>query len=1373
MVRLVETLTSYVPRLLTRRLETDPAPISEPSVTRFPAAVLFADISGFTALAERLGEGGPAGAEQLTTILNTYFGQLIDLITIHGGDVVKFAGDGLLAVWPAGDEDLPTVTRRAAQCGLVVQATLHNYPAAAGVRLALRVGIGAGPVFAVQIGGVYGRWELMIAGQPLTEMSTAERRAQPGEVLLAPAAWSLIDGSAIGQPAGGPRLAATLPGEPAPAMRLDTMRVPLPLRGMPAMAVPAGAEQALRPFIPGAIITRLAAGQTGWLAELRRVTVIFLNLPDMNHSVPQALDQGQAIMQALQTALYRYEGSINKLNVDDKGVTLVAALGLPPLAHEDDAARGVLAALAMQDRLRDLGVRCAIGVATGRAFCGEVGNATRREYTMVGGVVNLAARLMQAAPGDILCDAPTYQAAQVLVTFDALPPVIVKGRAEPVPVYRPHGEAPLVVRPPTAIVGRVAEQAVLTDQLQGLLRRRQGGVVVIEGEAGIGKSRLVEELGRQATTLGVRVLLGAGDAIERATSYHAWRPIFQQVFQLDTLPDDGDMRRAQVRTHLGTDSRQARLAPLLNAVLPLDLPDTELTAQMSGQVRADNTRELLLGLLRAAVRRQPTVLILEDAHWLDSASWALALAASRQIHPLLLVVATRPLGEPLPTEYRQLLEAGDLHRLRLEGLSPQDTITLIGQRLGVTRLPDPVVALIRERAEGHPFFSEELAFALRDSGLIQISGGVCRVAPDAGDLRALDFPDTVQGVITSRIDRLTAQQQLTLKVASVIGRVFAYRILRDIHPIEADRARLADDLSTLARLDLTPLDVPPPELSYIFKHIITREVAYNLMLFAQRRELHRATAAWYEQAYSEDLAPFYALLAHHWSKAEVTDKALEYLEKAGAQALRTGAYQEAGGFFTQALQVGRHEPDSLRRSRWERQLGEAYWGLGNLRAARPHLETALALLGERVPTARGQWLRALLGQVRQQLVHRLRYSGPGAALRRPAGPAQAPRLEAAQAYETLGTIFYLTSEKIPSIYTCVAGLNVAEPGGRSAELARSYARMGTALGFIPIHRLAVAYGRRARQTVRLVDDLPAEGYVAAVTGLYAMGVGQWGTAQANLRHAVALADRLGDRRHWEEYSALLQWVTYRQGDYARAASIATHLYQVGRRTNHTQAEMWGLIGQILNALRLGQLEKTEPWVDALNDLLARDTWTAENVRAHAALALNYWARGEPDLARQAAAQTAHILSQVSLNRAPNLDAVLAVGEIALVRWEAAAPVRPPEQAAFAHELRQASAALRAFTRVFPIGQPYLAYQEGRAAWLLGRPRDAARAWRTALVAARRLAMPYEQGLIHYEIARHRPPGDPARAAHLARAAALFRRLGAAPDLARVESARHS
>ena len=211
-----------------------------------------------------------------------------------------------------------------------------------------------------------------------------------------------------------------------------------------SQVLPAEVETALRAYIPGAILARLAAGQSGWLAELRRVTVLFINLPDLTYST--SLDQAQAVMQALQTALYRYEGSLNRIGVDDKGPMLLAALGLPPLAHEDDAVRGVQAALAMQAALRGLGWRCAIGITTGRAFCGSVGNAARREYTMMGDMVNLAARLMQAAAAtttndgpttndqraqpfvvrrgrwSILCDEATYQAAQSQIAFEIFTP---------------------------------------------------------------------------------------------------------------------------------------------------------------------------------------------------------------------------------------------------------------------------------------------------------------------------------------------------------------------------------------------------------------------------------------------------------------------------------------------------------------------------------------------------------------------------------------------------------------------------------------------------------------------------------------------------------------------------------------------------------------------------------------------------------------------------------------------------------------------------------------------------------------------------------------------------------------------------------------
>jgi class 3 adenylate cyclase len=340
----VEILAPYVPASLLRRFASNPTPLTEPEMECFPAALLFADISGFTALADQLAQYGPGGAEQLSELLNAYFEQLTALIAAHGEEVVKLAGDALIASWPAPvlAEPVDRLIQRAAQCALAVQAALHNYPVAAEVRLSLRIGIGAGEVVAAHLGGVYDRWELLLAGASLVQMSQAEQQAQPGEVVLSPEAWALVREAGVGTPlAGG-------------AVRLEAMRQPLLPRAAASAPLAPEAEAALQRYVPGAIRTRLTIGQAGWLAELRRVTVLFVNLPDFNLITPELLAHTQTVIRTLQTALYRYEGTILRLGMDDKGVTLLAALGLPPLSHEDDPIRGVQAALVMQAALRQL-----------------------------------------------------------------------------------------------------------------------------------------------------------------------------------------------------------------------------------------------------------------------------------------------------------------------------------------------------------------------------------------------------------------------------------------------------------------------------------------------------------------------------------------------------------------------------------------------------------------------------------------------------------------------------------------------------------------------------------------------------------------------------------------------------------------------------------------------------------------------------------------------------------------------------------------------------------------------------------------------------------------------------------------------------------
>jgi class 3 adenylate cyclase/tetratricopeptide (TPR) repeat protein len=1350
MVLTPEMLRCYVPKFLASRFLARPAPLDVPGMERFRAAVLFADISGFTPLAERLAQRGPAGAEDLSGLLNAYFGQLTALIAAHTGEVITFAGDGLLAAWPTAGEDLSAPTWRAGQCALAVQAALHNYEVGSGLRLSLRIGVAAGDVMALHVGGVGGRWQLLLAGAPLIQASRAEQRASRGEVVLSPEAWELAHNNCKGQ---------VLPGGYLQLTTADACGIP-PAPARP----PEELGEAALAYVPEVVRTRLAAGQGEWLAELRRVTPFFLNLLDVNPGAADLLEPLQLAMAVVQPILQQYEGSLKEVIVDDKGLTLVAVFGLPPLAHEDDPARAARAALVAQRALGELGMRCAIGLATGQAFCGAVGSDLHREYGTVGEVMNLAARLMQAAPGRILCDGATYRAARSHLTFQDLPAISVKGKAEPVAVYQPVEPTRRTDSPP-AMLGRVEERAVLIERLRAL-KDGTSGLVVVDGEPGIGKSRLLADLLERAHAREVRSLAGAGDAIEKTTPYHAWRPVFAQLVDLAGV-EDVEERRSRVLARVQSDPEMARLAPLFNSVLPLDLPDNELTAQLTGEVRADNTRELLVRFLQAAAAApdgsiSPLLVVLDDAHWFDSASWALARQVVAQVRPLLLVLATRPLVEPLPTEYRQLRTDAATEHLQLEPLSAHDTLALVCDRLGVRQLPEPVAALIEERAQGNPFFSEELAYALRDAGLIRITDGVCTIAPGTGDLSSVSFPDTMQGVVAGRIDRLPPGHELTLKVASVIGRLFALRIVHDVHPIEADKGALRGYLDDLQRQDFTMLDTPEPDLAYLFKHVVTQEVAYSLLLYAQRRQLHRAIAEWYEQAQAYDLPTVYPLLAYHWGRAEEPTKTLTYLELAGEQALRVGAYQEAVDLLTEAWSRSRAvqpAPDVLRQARWHRQLADAYEGLGRLPESRQHAERAVALLGRPVPATRLRSLGDLAGQA-------LRHASGKIWPRRFLGGARTGRggaLEAARAYERLAILNYYASARVPGVAAVLHQVNLAERVGPSPELARAYGTMSVAAGVVQLHSLAGRYAQWAREIAREADDLPALAWVLETTCAFDISVGNWTAAREAFTEGLRIAQHLGDQRRWNELAVMQAQVLYHQGEFSRLAewsaemsAMASHADDPHRKAHVLLVEAWFLLPQ-------GRTDAAVPRLQEATELLAGRGSRSDEILADGVLALAYLRRHDEERARLTARRAGRLIAQAQPTAVHIFEGYACVAEVYLSLWEAGDP-------AAARPARQACAALRQYARAIQIARPRAWLWQGLRAHLSGHHRRALAAWDKSLAAAERLAMPCERGRAHYQIGRHLPAGHPSRLAHLTRAGEIFADIGALHELAQVQAA---
>ena len=1407
---LTELLASYVPKLIQNRVAADPTPIESPVAEALQAAILFADISGFTLLTERMVERGPTGVETLARILNEYFGQLIDIIHEYGGDVVKFAGDAVIAVWPiapsSGTPDPVFKTNQwnwtlhAADCAVRIRERLSNYKVE-GDSLYLKLAVSSGDITATHVGGVFSRWEFILTGNPLVELGIANTLARAGEILLTPSAWKLLRGDCVAE-----TIEFELKDTIAQGGRLERLNQKSAiLHSNEKIRIPDGAENSLRAYIPGAIINRLSAGQSSWIAELRRVTVLFINLPDIDNNTE--LESSQSIARLIQRAVYRYEGSINKINVDDKWVTIVAALGLPPFSHEDDPARGVQAALMIRKELNNLKIHSYIGITTGRIFCGSVGNESRREYTIIGNAVNMSARLMGAAGSmaqliqkqgvPILCDRSTFDSAKEVVEFESFPQIHVKGRTDPVEVFHPVELKKSVIRPKADLIGRQEEKAIIASALQEFSRGAPHQTIILQGEAGIGKSRLFEDLVRQAETLDVNMFSGGGDAIEKNSPYHAWRPVFNRIFGIEELVAKAEFSEETrnvihniVFSKLAEiDPDLSRYAPLLDVILPVQIPDNELTSAMTGEIRGGNIRELLTSLLLFESRQTPVVMVLEDLHWFDSASWALLVDVQQKVRPILLALNTRPLPDPVPTQFKQILETPDTRLVKLEAMMLDDVEALVCQRLGVKSVPAMIGRLIREKSEGHPFFAEELAYALRDSGILMIANQECRINVRFVNFEDLTLPDTLQAAITNRIDSLAPSQQLTLKVASVIGRIFAFRVLQAVHPIEADKPSLPDYMTSLTKLSLTLVESEGPDLAYIFKHAVTQEVAYNLMLFSQRRQLHQAVAEWIEKSNEDNLESYYTLLAHHWAQAaEMPDaerndhaliKSLEYLERAGEQAMQNYANQEAVQFFSQALEweaklSAPENADALRarkirRATWHSRMALAYYSLGSLPACREHVIEALKLFENPLPATGVQFTMGLLSQIFNQALHRYfpsRYIG---SLK---GEDREIALAVARLYELMGRIYFYSNETIPVMYSILRFLNTAERAGSSPELASSYSGMAVLAGLAQLFPLADGYVNRALEVANEVNQLPNQASVRVVNGAYLVGVGRWNDVRKMVEEAKAICEQLGDSRQWGDCAAMLGENAFISGDIQYSLAIENTLLEDARRRRSPLHLCWGLLGVSVNHMRLGKLDEVVSMLEETLHILEETPNRASSIETTGQLALAYFRMGDEEKALAYAQKVFDLTENISPTVYSTNIGFTAIADIYFELWEKT--LRNPTPKTDTDQWKQLAVKslklVRGFEKVFPIGRPATPLYQGWHELLMGKPKAAIKFWKRGLEAAQKLNMPYEEGLLRLKLGHHLKDGANARRPHLERAAQIFETMGAAYEIALVQEA---
>ena len=1369
---MLDTLTVYIPedrRQAFARGETLP--------TNMQGAGLYVDISGFTQLTETLVQhhGPQKGAEELTVHLGRVYAVLTRQLHQYQGSVIGYSGDAMTC-WFNDDDG-----RRAVASGFGIQSAMQQLaaiPLPSGVTVPLMV----------KVAVVVDEAQRLLVGDPAIQVmdllggSVTERLAAAAEVVVS--GEVVVDSETVSKLQD----VLTVSERRAAPDGKETFTVVLGMKAqvpsMPWPEIPADqlTEEMVRPWVLPALYERIRRGYGQYLTELRPTVALFLRFDwiDLAQN-PSAGEQLDAYIRWVQAVLTRYEGVLLEVNLGEKGSFLYGTFGAP-VVHEDDARRAVSAALELQNPPASLSFAkpVPIGVSRGTMRTGPAGSELRRTYGVLGDEVNVAARLMQAAkPGEIFVTERVAQSVTGLFNMTALSPMKVKGKSHPVPAFHIKGVASRSFKFRTAqgrrLIGRITERARLNEASKALMDG-QSNVLLLEGDVGIGKTRLVETWLSDVPLDAVKIFTGSGDSIERSTPYHAWRPIFSQLFGWDALTNDAG-RHEHVLGQLGALGLDER-APLLNVVLPLDIPENDLTSEMTGKVRADNTHEMLVALLQKSASEKPLLIAIEDAQWLDSASLALALAVIRQVEPLLLALVARPMPGDLPADYKALTEHPNTIHLQLDTLQPDDAIQLACECLGVVTLPEPVVVLIRGKAEGHPFFSEELAYALRDSGVLKIDDGQAQIAPGV-DLMALNLPDTVEGVVTSRIDLLTPGQQQAIKVASIIGRVFGYRVLEQVHPVRSDVPKLMDYLDRMKSLDITPLAEPPPNLSYMFKHIITQEAAYNLLLFTQRSQLHQAVAEWYERTFAEELSPFYSLLAYHWLSATetahsdlATRKAVEYLEKAGTAALHTYANREAVGYFSKLLKIVTPERMAyfgvsvLQIARWEQYLGEAHNRLGNLADCEEHFGKSLAYLGWPLPNSGGRMALELLRQIFRQGSVRLKKDDGKPPRSLSEDEVEARRL-ACIIYERLGLLYFIQNNTVMMLYSPLASLNLAEEIGPSPELSIAYSYLTSAAGLIPMHGLAQLYERLTLNTAEQVNNPLITARVLMAASVYSSGTSRLEETAERLQLAIASFEQGGVWEWWGVSMEMLTRVKYYQGEFERSSELAERLYKIAKQQNNKVHQSWSLTSRMENHLLLADRGDILMLASELEDLVRQTNETGPRQKFYGVSALVHMQNGDWEKADESAKKLLEIISAERPTSFGLLTGYIAAADTYLDLLEREAL---PDLGYIKRQAALACKLLTQFTQILPLGEPAKLRAHGLLAWLSGTPDKARKLWTQGLSRARELHIPLEEALVNYELGRHLAADDPQRLVHLERARELFRQMSVGYYNSRLQAA---
>ena len=1048
----------YLPRYL-MEWQTRPGAADHELVE---GTLLFADISGFTTLSEQLATRGRIGSEHVTDVLNGAFSELLDVAALDGGDLLSFGGDALLLMFHGNQH-----AERAAHSAFEMRAALDEYQETSSpVPLAISIGVASGTI-ALFLAGSTSR-ELIAAGPVVDDLVEIEGIADAGEILLAPSSAALLDNEVIGASKGHRLILGDAPepdeheheppGEAAvgPAVAFDGY-LPAPLRKHLTLTFNEGEHR-----LANVAFIKLAG--LGAITESRGLA-----------GAGQELDR---VVGAVQDIADRFGVSFLASDVAADGVKLILATGVPERtdAEEDRILRAV-------GEISQLDTSCAVtaGVARGNVFAGDLGSRTRRVYTIIGDTVNLAARLATAAsPGEALVTESILDRAKSLFDVTRLPPMTLKGISKPLAPYRLGamiGSGAGRAAPRHPLIGRDTELSVLIHASDEALRS-QGSVIDLVGPAGVGKTRLLQEL---VDRVDLRLVYAAGEPYETATAFHVAGQIVRNALN---LPEDKDAEElgGLLLDAIGTMApRIAPWSPLLALVTGARVAMTPEVADLGDSFQTQKTNEVIEALLRT-VLTEPTLIIVDSAEWADAASLNTIehLLGEVSPRPWLTIISRRP-GDTWPT-------IPDAISLELGGLAPDDVRNLLAHAVGDAELAVPVLDEIALRSGGTPFFLLALA----------------RAAVDGEDT----LPESIEAAAAARIDRLDLKDRRMLRYAAALGRQFSVDMLADsageLAPMLDDRA-VWDRLGEFLEVTTTGI--------VRFRQPIMRDVAYSGLPYGRRIELHAAIGEALERRARQRPERYAELLSLHFAEAQDDAKTWTYAVMAAERASRKHAPVVAVEHYRKALAAARKQPDVVPAAEVAdaaEALGDVADRAGLLHEAWAAYEEADALAGHD-PIRQGR-LRRKEAMVKEKLGEygtALELLDVGLDILNGIEPSPEVEHERLDAQLLYAGVLNRKGENEQSVEWCLQVLDDAERAGYEAGVAHASNLLETNYTDLNHPDRGSAY-ERALEIYRDLGDLVGEAKVLNNLGYNDYFLGDWSSAAEHWEASAAASSRAGD-----------------------------------------------------------------------------------------------------------------------------------------------------------------------------------------------------------------------------------------------------------------------